>query len=117
LSSDKISPQNPEGPLRDELGGVLSEYLTLAEVAKLLKISHSTAYAHWRELGGIKIGGLIRFRRSAIERLFEENEERETMVLSKDDRRGVSSGRWVSHKAGGPRRRKVPLPKSENGLW
>ena len=96
--------------------------LTVKELAQQYRISGATVYAHWRELGGFKIAGSIRFDGDLIrDRLFQENQEGNQVVLSVYGRRDLPSGGRIPHSAGGTgrgkREQKVTLPRSQNGLW
>lgn len=48
-------------------------YLTVPQVAAVLQVSTDWVYTHWRKLGGMKLGGKIRFLDSKIgERINQE---------------------------------------------
>jgi hypothetical protein len=43
------------------------EILTVKEVAKTLKASPAFVYAHYKDLGGLKIAGIVRFNKLDFE--------------------------------------------------
>jgi len=49
-------------------GGAFTEtsYLTVSQVAAVLHVSADWVYSNWRKLGGIKLGGMIRFIENEI---------------------------------------------------
>jgi excisionase family DNA binding protein len=70
---------------------ILNKLLTVQEVSQILAVSRDFIYVHWRELGGVKIGGLIRFSPQSLEdyvnALQEKTKESVGMVREGDDRR------------------------------
>lgn len=93
--------------------------LTVKEYALHFKVSESTVYAHWQELGGFKIAGSIRF--NLDDGLQQRDEAGNTLVLPVHQGGCLPSGRGMPNQAGGFRRRalrkKLTLPASSNGLW
>jgi hypothetical protein len=61
------------------------DILTPKEIAKLMpsSVSQSWIYAHWEELGGVKIGGL----KLISKEVFDDNFQKERLVL-RQDRKG-----------------------------
>lgn len=72
-----------------------SEWLTIKEIAGRMKVSPDTVYKYWRDLGGFKVGGVIRFDwERTRERLFAQPARNEKeMVLPVYERRSILSGR------------------------
>ena len=99
------------------------EILTLTEMAERYKISPKTLYNHWRELGGFKVTGRIRFdARVTHDCLLEASHKQEEMVLSISKTRNHLPGRGVSDQARSIRGRSgrtevVKRPPSAFGLW
>jgi len=48
------------------------EIITVKEVAKLVKSSQAFVYKHYKDLGGFKIAGIIRFNKQYLEKLIGE---------------------------------------------
>lgn len=62
-------------------GGAFTEtrYITVPQVAAGLQVSMDWVYSNWRKLGGIKLGGKIRFIDNEIgERIKELNQHAKT---------------------------------------
>lgn len=99
------------------------EILTLTEMAERYKISPKTLYNHWRELGGFKVAGRIRFdARVTHDRILEGSQKQKEMVLSIPKGRNYLSGWGISNKAKGVRWRDgrtggVKRSPSAFGLW
>ena len=53
-----------------------AEVLTIEELAQLLRVPVDEVYAHLGELPAFEFAGRVRFRRAAVERWIEEQEER-----------------------------------------
>lgn len=48
-------------------------WLTTDDVASILAVSRDWVYAHAGELGGVKIAGVLRFERSKLRRVLDQN--------------------------------------------
>ena len=51
------------------------EIMTPKQVAEYLQISTRTVYSCWKELGGLRVGRTIRFRKEVINALFRPDEK------------------------------------------
>lgn len=99
------------------------EILTLTEMGERYKISPKALYNHWRELGGFKVAGRIRFDAQVMhDRILKASQEQKEMVLSVSKARDYLSGRGISKQARRDRRRTrgtevIERPPSAFGLW
>ena len=58
--------------------------MTVAEVAAHLRVNAATVYRHAKKLGGIKVGGVLRFNRAFIEGgIWEQGREEGAMDFAK----------------------------------
>ncbi len=60
--------ENGTGEKRDQKP---ERYLTVPEVAELLRVSDKTVYRLKKRLGGVKVGGSLRFPESRVRRRLE----------------------------------------------
>jgi len=89
---------------KHESGVTQGVMLTIKQIAQRLQVAEDTVYKHWRELGGFKVGGSIRFDwERTRERLFKGAEQEEKLVLS------IYGGRAI------PPGRRIPDPKIRKG--
>jgi hypothetical protein len=87
--------------------------LDLGEAADFLKVSESWLYKHWRDVGGKKLGGHLRFpcKEDLYERLFGKREGVSLRLLD-EGRTILESTRVVSNEKSGAQRRR----KKEGGI-
>jgi len=53
-----------------------NKFMTVKQLADKLQLSEATIYKHWRSLGGVRVGGSIRFDlQRTLEHLQQESEE------------------------------------------
>lgn len=99
------------------------EILTLTEMAERYKISSKALYNHWREFGGFKVAGRIRFDAKVThDCLLEASQKQKEMVLSISKARDHLPRRGLSDQARSIRRRNrgtevVKRSPSAFGLW
>ena len=78
-SKDPNPNPNPNPTFANELANPAVRLWSVRDVAEYLKTSERFVRDHWRELGGIRMGGsssragLLRFTKEAVERYLERS--------------------------------------------
>jgi len=87
----------------------MEEFLTPLEIAKVLRVSPEFVYKHARELGGVKIGRLVRFSKRIFNKKIEEvtnggiQESRPMDVRLSEERNEAQAGRLPDERGGNRR--------------
>jgi hypothetical protein len=103
--------------------GSVGAFLTIKQMARRLQITEKTVYRHWREFGGFKVGGAIRFEwEPTRDRLLKKAKEEGSILLPIHQGWRISPGRGISHpsrREGGRGRRAnvLKLVPDRHNLW